>query len=71
MEEILILSMLLCVGLAIVGYAEKSWPVVFISSVGWAILACEIYSQYDSFLAFGLMVMLAFSQIILVRDKGA
>ena len=70
MEEMLILSMLLCVALGIVGYAAKSWPVAFISSVGWAILACEIYSQYDSFLAFGLIVMLAFSQIILVRDRA-
>jgi hypothetical protein len=68
MEEILILSMALCVGLAVIGYALKAWPVTFISSIGWVVLACEVYSQYESFLALGLMIMLAISQVILVRD---
>jgi len=68
MEEILILSMALCVGLAVIGYALKAWPVTFISSIGWVVLACEVYSQYGSFLALGLMIMLAISQVILVRD---
>lgn len=63
--------MLLCVGLGIVGYAMKAWPVVFISSIGWVIIACEIYTQYESWLALGLMIMLAFSQVILVRDEGS
>lgn len=68
MEEILVLSMLLCVGLAVVGYVLKAWPVTFISSIGWVVLACEIYNEYESFLALGLMIMLAISQVILVRD---
>ena len=68
MEEILVLSMALCVGLAALGYALKAWPVTFISSIGWVVLACEVYSQYESFLALGLMIMLAISQVILVRD---
>ena len=68
MEEILVLSMALCVGLAVIGYALKAWPVTFISSIGWVVLACEIYSQYESLLALGLMIMLAISQVILVRD---
>lgn len=68
MDEILILSMALCVGLAFIGYALKAWPVTFISSTGWVILACEIYEDYGSFLALGLMIMIAISQVILVKD---
>lgn len=71
MEEILILSMLMCIGLAVVGYAQKAWPIAFISSIGWVIIACEIYTQYESWLCLGLMIMLAFSQVILVRDEGS
>ena len=71
MEEILILSMLLCVALSIVGYGLKAWPVAFISSIGWVIISCEIYMEYESWLATGLMIMLAFSQIILVRDEAS
>lgn len=70
MEEILILSMALCIGLAVIGYALKAWPITFISSIGWVVLACEIYEEYESFLALGLMIMIAISQVILVKDKG-
>lgn len=62
--------MILCVGLGIIGYGLKAWPVAFISSMGWVIIACEVYTQYESWLALSLMIMLAFSQVILIRDAG-
>lgn len=68
MDEMLILSMLMCVGLAVMGLKMKMWPVTFISSIGWVIIACELFQETESWLALGLMVMVAISQIILVKD---
>lgn len=69
MDEMLILSMLLCVGLAVMGLKMRMWPVTFISSIGWVIIACELFNQTESWLALGLMIMVALTQVILVKDK--
>lgn len=69
MDEMLILSMLLCVGLAVMGLKMRMWPVTFVSSIGWVIIACELFNETESWLALGLMIMVALTQVILVKDK--
>lgn len=67
--EMMILAMLLCVGLAIIAYVMRMWPITFISSMGWVIISMQIYDEYEDMLVVGLILMLAFSQIIMTRDK--
>lgn len=69
MDEMIILAMLLCVGLGGLGLRMRMWPIAFVSSIGWVIIACELFEQSRSWLVLGLMIMVAFSQIILVRDS--
>lgn len=69
MDEMIILSMLLCVGLAVMGLKMRMWPVTFVSSIGWVIIACELFEETESWLALGLMIMVALTQVILVKDK--
>ncbi len=69
MEEVIILSMLLCVGLGAIGLKMRMWPIAFISSIGWVIIAIQLYETYESWLVLALMIMMAFAQVILVRDS--
>lgn len=68
MDEMLILSMLLCVGLAAMGLRMRMWPVTFVSSIGWVIVAITLFEETGSWLALGLMIMVALTQVILVKD---
>lgn len=68
MEETIVLAMILCVGLTIIGYVMKMWPVTFISSLGWAIVSIQIFQDTGDYLILGLMVTLAIAQIVMVRD---
>ena len=69
MDEMMILAMLLCVGLGALGLKMRMWPVTFVSSIGWVIIACQLFEESESWLVLGLMLMLAFAQVIMVKDK--
>lgn len=68
MDEMIILAMLLCVGLGALGLRMRMWPIAFVSSIGWVIIACQLFEQSRSWLVLGLMLMIAFAQVILVKD---
>lgn len=68
MDEMIILAMLLCVGLGALGLRMRMWPIAFVSSIGWVIIACQLFEQSRSWLVLGLMLMIAFTQVILVKD---
>lgn len=69
--EIMILAMLLCVGLTIMAYVMRMWPVAFISSMGWVIISLRLFEEYGDMLISSLVIMFAISQIIMIRDKEA
>lgn len=69
MDEMMVLAMLLCVGIAAIGLKMRMWPVAFISSIGWTIISLQVYSQYQNWLVTALMLMVAFSQVFLVRSE--
>ena len=68
MDEMIILAMLLCVGLGGLGLKMRMWPIAFVSSIGWVIIACQLFEQSRGWLVLGLMLMVAFAQVILVKD---
>lgn len=70
-SEMMILAMLLCVGLAILAYAMRMWPIAFISSMGWVIISLRLFQEQEDYLVTGLILMLAIAQIIMIRDKEA
>lgn len=71
MDEMMILSMLLCIGLAVVGMKMRMWPVVFISSIGWTIISIQIFDDTGDYLVLSLMIMLAMAQVLMARDAEA
>lgn len=69
MDEMIILAMLLCVGIAAIGLKMKVWPVVFVSSIGWIIISMRIFEAYQDYLALALMIMVAIAQIFLIKSE--
>lgn len=70
MDETMIVIMLLCIGLAAIGLKMRMWPVTFISSIGWVIVAMRYFQETTDWLALALMLAVAISQVIMVRDAG-
>lgn len=68
MEEMIILAMLLCVGLAALGLKMRIWPMAFVSSVGWVIIAVRVFEESNDWLVLGLMIMVAIAQVLLVKE---
>lgn len=64
-----ILAMLLCVGIAAVGYKMRAWPVTFVSSIGWVIIAMRLFQETQDYLAMALMLMLAIAQVFLIKSE--
>lgn len=71
MTEGLIISMLLAVALAVLGFKMRSTPVMFISSLGWMVSGLQIYQQTEEVLPVALTMMLAFSQIFITTKEKA
>lgn len=69
--EMMILAMLLCLGLEILAYIMRMWPVSFISSMGWVIISLQLYQESEDLLVTGLILVLAVAQIIMIRDREA
>ena len=69
MDEMIILAMLLCVGIAAIGLKMKTWPVVFVSSIGWIIISMRIFEAYQDYLALALMIMVAIAQVFLIKSE--
>lgn len=67
--EMMILAMLLCLGLEILAYIMRMWPVSFISSMGWVIISLQLYQESEDLLVTGLILVLAVAQIIMIRDR--
>lgn len=67
MNEVLILSMILAAGLAVMGFKFRSVPLLVISSLGWVLVSLELYDAYaaDAMLPMALLWMVAFSQILM------
>ena len=68
-SEMMILAMLLCLGLEILAYIMRMWPVSFISSMGWVIISLQLYQESEDLLVTGLILVLAVAQIIMIRDR--
>lgn len=68
LEEMTVLAMIICAGLALIGYKMHMWPVTFISSLGWLVIAMQLFQETESYLVLGLLLMLSITQIICVRE---
>lgn len=66
-DEMVILAMLLCVGIAAIGLKMRLWQVTFVSSIGWVIIAIRIFDTNEDYLVLALMLMVALSQIFMIR----
>lgn len=67
MTEGLIIAMIFAGVLALLAIKMDSLPVMFVSSVGWAIASLQIFTQTDEMLPTALVLMLAFAQFFLVK----
>ena len=65
----LTLGLLVCGVLLILGAKWNSRPVIFISSLGWMICGMQIFQQTEEVLPMILLMMLAFSQFVLIGNK--
>ena len=70
-SEGLIISLLVCVGLSIVGYRKSSLPVIFISSLGYVICGLMLFQQINEILPLLLLLMLAVSQFLFIKKEAA
>ena len=68
MEEAIILALLLCMMLYIIGWVSKIWPVSFIGSAGWIVVALRLFEAEEDFLVLGLMISIALAMVICTRD---
>lgn len=62
------MGMLLCIFLAIIAYKIRSWPVVFVSSIGWTIIALRFYEVSGDLLSLALMISVAIVQIFIIPE---
>lgn len=68
-DEMTILAMLLCVGIALIGLRMRMWPVTFISSIGWIVIGLRLFEQSQDFLVLALVVIAASAQIFMVGER--
>lgn len=67
MSEGLILIMLVSLALSLMAYKLQSLPIMFISSIGWAIAALNTFNELEETVPMVLLLMLSFSQFFAVR----
>lgn len=67
--DVIVLSMLLCIGLTVIAFKLRSLPVMVLSSLGWVVVAGEIFTITESLLPLALIYMLAIAQPFLVVSK--
>lgn len=68
MDEMIVLAMIICAGLAIVGFKMRMWPVTFISSLGWLVIAMQLFQETENYLVLALLIMLSITQVVCVRE---
>lgn len=68
MDEMIVLAMIVCAGLALIGYKMRMWPVTFISSLGWLVIAMDLFKESEDYLVLGLLLMLSITQVICVKE---
>lgn len=64
-----IIASLVSLFLCILGYKMKSLPVLFISSIGWTIVALRVFQEVNDFFPTVLLLMVAFAQFYLVSKN--
>lgn len=67
MTEGLIIAMIIAGALALLAMKMQSLPVMFVSSIGWAVISLQIYDQTSEVLPMILILMLAFAQFFIVK----
>ena len=67
--EGLILGLLASGALLLLGAKMKSLPVVFVSSLGWCISGLQVYQQTEEVLPMAMLMMIAFAQFFLIRER--
>lgn len=67
----LILGLLASGALLLLGAKMKSRPVIFVSSLGWVIAGLQAYQQTEEVLPMAMLMMIAFAQFFLVRERPA
>lgn len=70
MSEGLILIMLVSLALSLMAYKLQSLPIMFISSIGWAIAALNTFQELDETVPMVLLLMLSFSQFFAIRRQS-
>lgn len=70
MTDGLIIAMIISAILAIIAFKMQNLPVMFVSSVGWAIVSLQTFQQTNEILPMLLILMLAFAQFYLIKKGG-
>lgn len=69
LEPISVFGMLLCIFIAVLAYKQKSPAIMLVSSLGWVILAFQVFHTAQDEFILALMFMVAFSQFFLTWGK--
>lgn len=69
--EGLIIAIVVCIGITIMGYLNKSLPFMFISSLGFIICGLQIFQQTDEILPMVLLLFFAMGQFLIIKKEGA
>lgn len=64
--DVTLVSMVICVALSLIGFKFRSMPVMVVSSLGWMVVAFQIYGELESVLPMALIIMLSVSQVLMV-----
>lgn len=68
MTDALILALILSGMLTLLGYKLRSRPVSIVAGFGWVISSFYAYDELSSLLCMALLLMIAITQVFLVRD---
>lgn len=67
MTDGLIIAMVIAGALALLAIKMQSLPVMFVSSLGWAVIGLQTYDQTAEVLPMILILMLAFAQFFIIK----
>lgn len=68
--ETLAMWLMLSVGVAILAWAMRSFPVAVVSSFGFVITGLQYFHDENDFFVLAMMIMIAFTFPMAIRSKG-
>lgn len=66
----LIIALICSAILSLAAWKKSSLPLAFVASLGWLISALQLYQQTAELLPMALMLMISFSNFILINREA-